>query len=331
MNLPIIYPTTLSLLTTMYCTAQCLNCCFQCSPKRKERMSFEDIKFYIDKTVSLFPTIQLVVFSGGESFSLKEDLIQSVQYATNKKLSTRIVTNGFWAISYKKAYSILKSLKEAGLHEINFSTGDDHQEWVQYDNIVYGCLAARSLGINALVNIETHPNSTFGRDIFEKDERIFPFIGKEMHNPDHIKIMQGVWLPFDENTKKMRDAAPKSYRSITPTYKSCETMFHTISLMPNGDIYSCCGLTCLQIPYLRIGNMKNSTVQSIISNQFDDVLKIWLRTEGPVRILEFLYKNSPDKLKQIDYSKHICEVCRDICVNRKNIEKNKREHKRTFA
>lgn len=135
--------------------------------------------------------------------------------------------------------------------------------------------------------------------------------------------MQGVWLPFDENTKKMRDAAPKSYRSITPTYKSCETMFHTISLMPNGDIYSCCGLTCLQIPYLRIGNMKNSTVQSIISNQFDDVLKIWLRTEGPVRILEFLYKNSPDKLKQIDYSKHICEVCRDICVNRKNIEKIK--------
>ena len=62
-------PNTLSLLTTYYCTAACKNCCFECNQERRGRMSFKQMKTYISECIKAFPTIRLVVFSGGECFS----------------------------------------------------------------------------------------------------------------------------------------------------------------------------------------------------------------------------------------------------------------------
>lgn len=36
--------TTLTFLTTYTCTSACRNCCFQCHPKRKERLTVNDMK-----------------------------------------------------------------------------------------------------------------------------------------------------------------------------------------------------------------------------------------------------------------------------------------------
>lgn len=66
-----ISPNTLSLLTTYYCTAACKNCCFECNQERRGRMSFKQMETYISECVKAFPTIRLVVFSGGECFSRK--------------------------------------------------------------------------------------------------------------------------------------------------------------------------------------------------------------------------------------------------------------------
>ena len=187
--LPVIYPEVLSLLTTMYCTAKCRNCCFQCSPQRRDRMSLNDIKFYIDYVTREFPSIKLVVFSGGECVSLKKDLLNSICYAQTVGLKTRIVTNAFWASDYKKAYKMLSSLKDAGLDEINYSTGDDHQEWVSYENIVNACLAAKNLGFNVLVNVETHHDSIFSRTTFENDERVSKYLGNNIFDANCIKVI----------------------------------------------------------------------------------------------------------------------------------------------
>lgn len=78
MIVPNFEPSVLSLLTTMYCTAKCRNCCFQCSPHRKEKMTLCEMKSYIDIVGKEFPTVKIVVFSGGECTSLKDDLLNSI-------------------------------------------------------------------------------------------------------------------------------------------------------------------------------------------------------------------------------------------------------------
>lgn len=287
MIVPNFEPSVLSLLTTMYCTAKCRNCCFQCSPHRKEKMTLCEMKSYIDIVGKEFPTVKIVVFSGGECTSLKDDLLNSIQYAHENGFKTRIVTNAFWASSYDKAYNQLFLFKQYGLDEINYSTGDDHQEWVPYENIVNACLAARSLGFNVLVNVESHPDSSFNSSVFKNDIRISRYLGEDIFDSNSIKIMQGIWMPVDEQEKHNR-----IHVKVKPQYKACESLFETLAIIPNGDIYCCCGLTCLENPFLKVGNIHSSSRQEIMSNQFDDILKIWMHTEGPYKILEFLYKDN---------------------------------------
>lgn len=65
----IINPTLLTFLTTYTCTSSCKNCCFQCNPKRKEKLSVEDMISYIDKCIDSYSSIKMLVLSGGGGFS----------------------------------------------------------------------------------------------------------------------------------------------------------------------------------------------------------------------------------------------------------------------
>lgn len=64
--MPIILPKILTLITTYRCTASCHNCCFGCSPNYGKMMSIEEIKKYISVCKEVFPSIRIVVFTGGE-------------------------------------------------------------------------------------------------------------------------------------------------------------------------------------------------------------------------------------------------------------------------
>ena len=50
MDIPIIMPQALTFLTTFRCSAACENCCFQCNPKFKKKMTVVDMKRYLDKS-----------------------------------------------------------------------------------------------------------------------------------------------------------------------------------------------------------------------------------------------------------------------------------------
>ena len=65
-----IQPTILTIIPTHRCTAQCEDCCFRCTPRIKQELSYEDIIKYIDQALLKFSTIKLGVVSGGECFLL---------------------------------------------------------------------------------------------------------------------------------------------------------------------------------------------------------------------------------------------------------------------
>ena len=118
----VIPPTMLSFITTNKCTAACRNCCFKCNPKNNERLSLEVIKKHIDTALSSFTSIKVLILTGGECFTLGDDLFSVIDYGAKKGLITRVVSNAYWAMTFKRTYNMISKLKQSGLSELNVSS-----------------------------------------------------------------------------------------------------------------------------------------------------------------------------------------------------------------
>ena len=96
---------------------------------------------------------ECIILTGGEPTLIKHK--EMCNYFRFIKQDTsianiRIVTNGHWAKSYDKAYSILKDWKDAGLDELNVSCGEFHQEYVPIENIGHAYKAGCDLDFKTL-------------------------------------------------------------------------------------------------------------------------------------------------------------------------------------
>lgn len=95
--------TSITIIPTYRCTAECSQCCFESNPRLRARIDVNKIKDAIDQATALFKNLSTVVFSGGEVFLLKEELFDSIYYAKSKGLFVRCITNASWAMSTKKS------------------------------------------------------------------------------------------------------------------------------------------------------------------------------------------------------------------------------------
>lgn len=304
-------PKMVTLITTFKCTAQCSNCCFQCSPKVTKMMTFAEMKKYLDNCLYYYSSsIKVLVLTGGECFLLYDDIKKIVKYAKEKGLITRIVTNGFWAISYKIAYQKMQELKECGLDEINFSTGDEHQEWVKFKNIRNASIAAARLGFDPIINIETKDKSKFNIvKYLKKDKTFYNFVEKES-----IVLNSGIWMPYKINDNSINRSNAKIYEKVG----RCYDLFNNIPINPYGEVLACCGLMAERLKTMRLGNINKFNIKSLYESSFYDMVKLWLHTEGPYEILKYLYNIKGKTLKK--ECKHGCEYCREIFRSFDNIK-----------
>ena len=72
-------------------------------------MDIEYVFRVIDQAYEI-PSIQLIVFTGGECTLFPEHLKASIEYAAENGFITRIVTNAWWASNYDKAREFLEEL-----------------------------------------------------------------------------------------------------------------------------------------------------------------------------------------------------------------------------
>lgn len=321
----IIEPEILTFITTFKCTAACKNCCFQCSPKPKKMMTFNNMKNYFNLVVKTYPNIKLLVFTGGECTLLGNDLFKMIKYASEKNIRTRIVTNGWWANGEEYTLKYISKLKKAGLDEINFSTGDDHQRWIDFKKVRNASIAAFQNKIITAINVETKDNYMFNiMDILKKD-RFFnscTTFSKENQN-SKIYIERGLWAHTGKHQNDI------SYNDFETNIKEsrCKNLFNVIPINPYGEVLACCGITSESNPYMRIGNINKENIKQIYERSFKDIIKIWLYTEGPNKIEDFIIQKQSGIINQ--YKEHACVKCRKIFCNDNNIRILK-ENKRDF-
>ena len=305
----IINPTMLTFITTYTCTSACKSCCFQCSPKRKEKLSIDEMKRYIDVSVESYNSLKIMVLTGGEAFIYGKKIEDIARHAVSKGLMTRIVSNGFWAKNYDTAYKRIENLIKAGLTEINFSTGDDHLEFVPIETIKNGVLASLRQGLTVVINVESGSNRKFDSKFLLEDSDF-----KEYLTSRKLMIVSGLWIPFTQSEEDSVESSETNKGvTVTDSYTRCQNLFSGITIDPNHRLLACCGMTSKHIAYLDLGDVRQYSIKDLYESQFSDFMKIWLATEGAHKIMDFIatYTDMDDNYK----TEHNCQVCEKILSN----------------
>lgn len=293
----LIKPRSMTVLCTYQCTAACQQCCFESSPKVKGGLDGETIRARISEAKESFPDIGLVVFSGGEAFLLKDELVKSIGHATSLGLKTRIVSNGFWAKRKERALELCSELAASGLGELNLSTGRDHQEFVPEASILNASEAAIENGITTLVTVETDTEQSDCFLSLRRNSRI-----KDLLNNTKFRIINNFWMPFHTDAES-RSQAP----DLKLLRKGCSQVFDNLVITPHDNVSACCGLTLEHIPEMRLGKNTGNNIGELFLSQSDDFMKFWLRVEGPYRIIEDVM--GADAAKHLDGVIHGCQAC----------------------
>ncbi len=310
-------PHTLALVTTYRCTAACEHCCFDCSPRQKDTLAAADMHRFIDQAKEL-ETIRVVVFTGGECFLLGKDLDELVGHAAENGFVTRFVSNGYWGTTREGARRRLERLKQRGLKEANFSTGEQHSRFVPVASVRNAAMAAADLGLVSLVAVDSFGESTFNFDEFLKDRDF-----REHVDAGTVVLKVSPWMKF--NGKRPIAYTSRHMEQLQQHRVigcGCPTVLKVLAIAPSYKLYACCGLTVQSIPEMEIGSLKGpawaaakagkrATLSGLIRNTPDDFMKIWIHLHGPDAVLRYAQKldrSIPTPPGQA----HVCDICRSI-------------------
>lgn len=292
-------PNIITILPTYRCTAACKECCFESNPNLKSRLSRTDILEIIDTGCTSFPDLKMIVFSGGECFTLKSDLYAGIQAATLNGKMSRCVTNGYWGNTLSNARTIAEKLKDAGLSEINFSTGVDHQEHVPLSSVINAVQACAELGIWTMITIEKDTETSSCRETINTNPLILELLSNRK-----LMLQNNTWMPFkldyvDRGVQIHQD----------DLMQGCEQIFNNLVVTPHGRISGCCGLTFEHIPEMKLGSIGDKdALRKAYDEQLNDFLKIWIKVDGPTSIIEQLMGSGYIE-NSIGTVSHNCQSC----------------------
>lgn len=305
------YPSTLTLITTHMCTSACMGCCYECSPKQSKKMSFSQMKEYVDDVRINVPSIKTIVFTGGECTLLNDDLFDIIQYSSKLGFITRVITNGYWAKNMQSAYKFIERFIESGLNEINFSTGDNHQQFVEFNSILNAIELLVKTNISSIVvSVESGLEHKFKTIDILNNER-FVGLGKDKNR---VILIESPWIYFNNLSLKNCVDRSNEFKESTIFYKGCDNVFSSININPHGQLLACCGFAAEYSSVLKLGMYSSNNISKLYITQFNDFFKIWLYAKGPYAINDFVRKHNYDK------NSHPCLTCFKLLLNKKYVE-----------
>lgn len=295
-------------LTTYRCNARCGFC--ECRPENDDMLSFDAMANYIDQAHAL-GTVQQIIFSGGEPTLLGEDLFRGISYASERGMLTRIVTNGWWGKTPEKADEFLDRLIKAGLHEINISLDDLHQDWIPFASVKNSFLACTKRKFRCLLAHKVFKDAVMTKVWLEEQfgVELVNFVPGATYTPDEEcrLISTGVVVPVGPE--------PIDYAPEKLTYGkfrgSCGSVLRDIIIGANHQFLPCCGIVTKNLPELTFGDLRQKSMIDAIDEANQDLIANWLALEGPSGIAEFVKRKEPSIPFDRRYT-GICHLCNEV-------------------
>jgi hypothetical protein len=293
-------PRVLSLLTMRRCTAACDHCAIGGSPRARGAIPVARMHALIDEALRI-PSIERVVFSGGECFLLRDDLDRLVAHAVLNGFGTRAISNGYWAIGEDAARKRIAPLRAAGLQELMLSTGSFHQRYVPLERVVFAAREAARAGIAVRVSVEDCDQSPFDASVVEA--ALAPEIAGR-----RVVVGRDPWIT---------DAGRRGETTLTHEQRTaqrgayaggrCGQILTVVTVTPEQRLTACCGFPTEELPALAIGSVADAPLDEVLENAPDVLLQMWLHVAGPQRIAEFVARYAPGFA--LPAAPSICEAC----------------------
>ena len=293
---------TLSVMLTYTCPAECTDCGTLSSPRSKENISIADAKRYILDASG--KDYRVIVFTGGEATLRWKDLLEGIRYATELGFLTRLVTNAHWANREDMAQEKLLALIEAGLKEINFSTGDEHARFIPIERVALATRLATASGLPTSVMIETRLRREISAERFRAEPDIQAMSADQLLL---LSALESPWMPLDPNKVEEYERGLSATHADVEARKPCSSLLTTVTVQADGRIASCCGLGMRQIDELNIGVIGDSLAE-IQRRGESDIVKLAIHYLGPMALLKMASEVDPSIGWDGMYA-HQCQAC----------------------
>ncbi|MCK1516510.1 radical SAM protein [Bradyrhizobium sp. 190] len=287
-------PSVLGVLLTSKCNISCRHCCNDSHPSRSGAARFEDIARIIE-TAREIPSIREIGISGGEPFMFVDLLQRVVRFAGELGYTSSITTNGFWGRS-QRATRLIRDLQRTGLRAIHISTSVFHQEFLDLGTVIEAANTALLAGLKVAINLV----STSSLSSNELQASLGDLA-------DRVEIIVMPCQPVGRGATEIRsdEFGPKFARP----YGNCREHFKKLAVDRRGDVYPCCSPGGFSPP-LRMGNVNDASLRSILDSAADSKLLAILEAVGPQFFLPFLRAAAgeadfPDKFND---QCHLCHV-----------------------
>ena len=209
---PVARPRTSVSLPTLQCNAACTDCGTDSNPRARGRLSLENICRAIDEASE--DGFVVVVFTGGEATLARRELLAGIEYAAGRGLPTRLVTNGHWSRSEDSARRRIAEWCQAGLNEINFSTGDEHVRVVSIYRVATAARLSVEAGLRVSIMVEYRSDSTVTRRDLEA---LLDVDNLRRNYPDsYLSIMRAPGCPCPHTRSPIIHLAPRSTPRTSP-------------------------------------------------------------------------------------------------------------------
>lgn len=297
---------------TYDCPISCKYCVTESGPWHGPALDTSFMRSVIDEALELGHLVS-VVFTGGEPLLKLNDVRETIRYAHQHQLWTRIVTNSFWAATPEVALHSLSDLKQAGLSEINLSCDDLHQEHIPMERVRNAYHAARKLDLPILIAHKRVKNGRF------TPESISDFLGVKLTEFKEGDVNQktdlyssSLTIPIGHGVNLLNPNDYIIYPSSQSAYSApCSSILNAIIVSPTKEVRICCGMIDQRVPELTVGSLENQTLSEIVCEGNTDLIANWLALEGPYGIMNFIREKAPEIQFRERYVNH-CHLCNDI-------------------
>lgn len=310
---------TLVLSTTYRCPVECDYCGLDCNPRRKEQMSLSFMKKMIDEAC-IFPTVRHVTFTGGEPLLLKDDIVAALEHVKQRRLTTRIVTNGFWGRTARQADKWVAELRDAGLTEFNISVDDMHQAHIPLQHVKNVHDACRKHGVRILIANKAYRNAKITPEFLASyfDQPLVDFQSvtdiAPSERPNSFIYSTGCMVPAGPRKDDLTEADLDYHNDPMSCRCKCDSVLKDIVITPDKRLNVCCGVTSNSIPELCFDGVEQRGIAKTLKQADDDLIINWLALEGPYGIAKYAMAKDSSLSFEGRYAGP-CHLCREVLTH----------------
>ena len=336
----VLEPNTVTIIPTNTCTAACRHCSMNSGPTRSYRLSGDRLEKIFDQLFAA-SDVSVVVFSGGESTLVGEDLNRALRTCKAHCLVSRLVTNAYWAVSVDAALDKLRELRAAGLDELNISTDDFHLPYVSLQKVKNAFQAASQIDFQSVVICNAYgPDSWLTPDRLNAEfgaggdlKMRFDGNGKSIVHEQRagetmIMLSNGVAMQLGRGVQGIDDSELVKHGpgdgwhelyQLAEQIGGCPWAIRSATISARGNLLACCGTEVDGNPILDYGSLEDHTLDELLDIADNDLITNMISVLGPVKIKQLLERIAPGEIvfRRKSYRGY-CEVCEDLIKIEKN-------------